>query len=135
MGREDEKQREEVVSRAKRTEMAEGLNSITKVRGSQLFKLLFSPFNSLPLTPPFLDPCRCFVSKHIVSSPLFEHTLIILTPSSLLLVHVPSRRRRASLICNTRVIETIRRERERNEALGAVESISERRGDEVEDGK
>lgn len=28
--------------------MAEGLNSITKVRGSQLFKLLFSPFNPPP---------------------------------------------------------------------------------------
>ena len=68
MGREDEKQREEVVSRAKRTEMAEGLNSITKVRSSQLFKLLFSPFNSSPSLHPF--SIRADVSFRNTSFPL-----------------------------------------------------------------
>lgn len=68
VGREDEKQREEVVSRAKRTEMAEGLNSITKVRGSQLFKLLFSPFNSSPSLHPF--SIRADVSFRNTSFPL-----------------------------------------------------------------
>lgn len=73
--REDEKQREEVVRRGEGTEMAEGLNSITKVRGFP--KLLFSSFNLL-----LLDPCRCFVSrKHIVSSPSLSAPIVLHSPS------------------------------------------------------
>lgn len=48
--REDEKQREEVVRRVEGTEMAEGLNSITKVRGFP--NLLSSSFNLLLLLHP-----------------------------------------------------------------------------------
>lgn len=66
--REDEKQREEVVRRGEGTEMAEGLNSITKVRGFP--KLLFSSFNLLLLLPRPVPMFR-FEKTHRFL-PLFE---------------------------------------------------------------